>query len=131
MIAFSSTTGVPTRWLRAVIALGGFGALVAFTDHDGPVLCPFRACTGMACPGCGLTRAIAHAVRGDLAGSFRLHPLALPLVALLGLVLVLRRSPGHRLRIDRWAAPTALAAGVVLVAVWLVRWRLGLLDAIA
>ena len=131
MIAISSTAGVPTRWMRWVIGLGGFGALVAFTDDDGPVLCPFRACTGMACPGCGLTRAITHAARGDLAGSFRLHPLALPLVALLGLVLVLRRSPRHRPRIDRWAAPTALATALVLVAVWLLRWRMGLLDAIA
>ncbi len=119
------------RWATGFVLLGGLAGVAALTGDDGPVLCPFRVCTGMACPGCGLTRAVAHAARGDLAGSIRLHPLALPLVALLAAAFVLRRSSVHRQRLDRWFAPTAIAVGLAMVAVWLVRWRLGLLDPVA
>lgn len=130
MIATVSNANERRRWLTGSVLVGGLAGVAALTGDDGPVLCPFRACTGMACPGCGLTRAIAHAARGDLVGSIRLHPLALPLVALLAAAFVLRRSPVHRQRLDRWFAPTAIAVGLTMVAVWLVRWRLGLLDAV-
>ena len=130
MIAVASNATVRKRWMMGLVLLGGLTGVAAFTSDDGPVLCPFRMCTGMACPGCGLTRAVAHAARGDLAGSIRLHPLALPLVTLLGAAFVLRRSPVHRQRFDRWFAPLGIAVGLTMVAVWLIRWRLGLLDAI-
>lgn len=131
MIVTVSDAAERRRWVTGFVLLGGLVGVAALTGDDGPVLCPFRVCTGMACPGCGLTRAVAHAARGDLAGSIRLHPLALPLVALLAVAFVLRRSPVHRQRLDRWFAPIAITVGLAMVAAWLVRWRLGLLDPVA
>lgn len=49
---------------------------------EGFVLCPFRLLTGHACPGCGMGRALLHALRGDWAASWDMHPLGLPLLAL-------------------------------------------------
>jgi len=37
--------------------------------------CPFRSLTGVPCPVCGLTRSSAFMVRGDIAPSFKSHPL--------------------------------------------------------
>ena len=50
------------------------------------VLCPLRAVTGVPCPSCGLTRALAHLERGHWAEAVRFHPFA-PLVFLLLLAL--------------------------------------------
>jgi len=50
------------------------------------VLCPLRAVTGVPCPSCGLTRALAHLERGHWADAVRFHPFA-PLVFLLVLAL--------------------------------------------
>lgn len=65
--------------------------LLAFdwVTAPGPlVLCPLRAVTGIPCPSCGLTRALAHLERGHWAEAVRFHPFA-PLVFLLVLALVL------------------------------------------
>jgi Protein of unknown function (DUF2752) len=63
------------------------------------VLCPLRAVTGVPCPSCGLTRALAHLERGHLAEAVRLHPFApllfllvLALAAMLAFELVARRT---------------------------------------
>lgn len=43
--------------------------------------CPFRALTGLNCPGCGSTRGLHALLHGDLVGAFQLNPfmvLALP-----------------------------------------------------
>ena len=39
--------------------------------------CPFHALTGLYCPGCGGTRALAALARGQVLQSLWLHPLAL------------------------------------------------------
>ena len=51
-------------------------------DHDG---CAFRRVTGLYCPGCGGTRALAELSHGHLIGSFLCHPLViyLPLALLI------------------------------------------------
>ena len=36
---------------------------------DGPTLCPFRALTGLPCPGCGMTRGFCALGHGDLRGA--------------------------------------------------------------
>jgi len=43
--------------------------------------CLFHEVSGLPCPGCGMTRALAALLQGDLARSFALHPLALPVLA--------------------------------------------------
>jgi len=50
--------------------------------------CPFRALTGLLCPGCGATRALAALVHGHLAEALRLNGLVvmlLPILAAYGL----------------------------------------------
>ncbi|MCJ7581935.1 MAG: DUF2752 domain-containing protein, partial [Candidatus Aminicenantes bacterium] len=42
-----------------------------------PEICIFQNLTGLPCPGCGMTRSITSAVRGDIAGSLRHHRLGL------------------------------------------------------
>lgn len=51
---------------------------VAWTPADGPgelVLCPFRAATGLPCPGCGLTHAFCATAKGHVAAAFGYHAL--------------------------------------------------------
>lgn len=40
-----------------------------------PETCIFFNLTGLPCPGCGMTRSITSAVRGDISGSFSHHKL--------------------------------------------------------
>ncbi len=42
-----------------------------------PEICIFQNLTGLPCPGCGMTRSITSAVRGDIAGSLSHHRLGL------------------------------------------------------
>ncbi len=64
--------------------------LLAFdwvTSPEPVVLCPLRAVTGVPCPSCGLTRALAHLERGQLAEAVKFHPFS-PLIFLLVLALI-------------------------------------------
>lgn len=69
-------------WLVGGVGAAGLAALAAWAPADAAPLslCLTRQGLGLPCPGCGLTRAMAHLVQGDLARSLALHPLA-PLVA--------------------------------------------------
>ncbi|HUT12312.1 MAG TPA: DUF2752 domain-containing protein [Thermoguttaceae bacterium] len=71
-----------------VVMASLLGALILFA-HD-PAnsslfpACPFRALTGLHCPGCGTLRALHQLLHGNLAASFSLNPLmvvCLPVVA--------------------------------------------------
>jgi hypothetical protein len=55
------------------------------------VPCPFHELTGLLCPLCGGTRAVLRLLDGDLLGSLSLHPLAVPLAAVVVYVAVARR----------------------------------------
>jgi len=52
-----------------------------------PTLCPLRAVTGVPCPSCGITRALAYFERGRWAEAIRCHPFV-PLVFPLVLALI-------------------------------------------
>ena len=41
----------------------------------GSGFCFFRRVFGIPCPGCGMTRAVFCALRGDFSGAFSYHPL--------------------------------------------------------
>lgn len=43
--------------------------------------CPFRSLTGWWCPGCGLTRATHHLIRGDIAQALRFNLFVVVVVA--------------------------------------------------
>ena len=117
--------------LAAPVALGIGLALWTPTD-DGLTICPFRICTGGACPGCGLTRAAAALVKGDLASSWYYHPGALFLGVQIAVVWAL--AVGNRTGVIAWRPQRdwlqllLIVNGVVLTALWLIRWRLGHLD---
>ncbi len=94
----------------------------------GPTLCPYRLCSGHACPGCGLTRSIASGLRGDLALSWRFHPLGLLIAAQLLVVWVVMITGWKRRSFDRVLPVVLTLNAVLLIGTWALRWRLGLLD---
>ncbi|MEZ5229510.1 MAG: DUF2752 domain-containing protein [Acidimicrobiales bacterium] len=104
------------RWLPLV---GVGAALGALTVLDGPVLCPFRRCTGGYCPICGATRSVAALARLDPVGALRLYP-ALPVLALAAALAAWPQRFGG-VHHDRWL----LGAAVAIAAIWLVRLAVG------
>jgi len=66
--------------LAAPVAVGcclaAGAAYVTAVDPSGSggfLPCPFRSLTGWWCPGCGLTRATHHLLRGDVVQALRYH----------------------------------------------------------
>jgi hypothetical protein len=130
------TTFVPARivpasgavWIRhpATITVALFVAAVGLrvwtpSDDASSTICFVRRCTGTSCPGCGLTRALAYLVRGDVGAMWLMHPLA-PLIALdaivaAGLVWVARSIAIK----PQWIAIWAAVHVPLLIGVWLVR----------
>jgi hypothetical protein len=52
-------------------------------------LCPFRALTGLTCPGCGTTRALHQLLHGHVVAAFELNPLLLLALPVVGFLLIL------------------------------------------
>ena len=65
-------------WLVGGVGAAGLVVLVAWTPPDDASmsLCLTRRVFGLPCPGCGLTRGVAHLLQGNLARAMTLHPLA-------------------------------------------------------
>ena len=98
-----------------VVAAGGVAgigaAFLLSPDHieDGPVLCPFRAITGLPCPGCGLTRSWVYAAHGWWEESFASNAFGLVVVAAvvaLAVVVVARRVRRRRRRTSTGSSST-------------------------
>ena len=119
------------HWL-AIAPAAVFGLLtMASPSDDGLTICPMALMTGVACPGCGMSRAIAWMFRGDLERSVGYHPLG-PLVVIISVVAVVW-ALGRRFR--GWRTPrTAVLNGglvvlaVLLMTVWIVRLTSGTLP---
>jgi len=99
--------------------------------EDGQTMCPFALGTGMACPGCGMTRAASMLFRGDLAAAVTFHPL-IPLIAVLAVGgwvwFALRKAgmvPPMSSRLLNGMLIVTLAA---LVLVWIARLLAGTLP---
>ena len=114
-------------------AVFAVSALWSPADLPGVVLCPFRAVTGLPCPGCGMTRAFCSMGHGDLPGAFGYNALA-PFVFAAAL-LVWAHALATVLRFDSARAalerlkPTPKAAGFMLAVTlvwWVVRLSAGL-----
>lgn len=83
----------------AVTALSGLARLAGFSllaALPAAVLCPFKALTGLPCPGCGITHAFLALGRLDLAGACAANPLVFPLAALTALYTAGRVPPAIR-----------------------------------
>lgn len=82
-------------------------------DHGLP--CLFRSATGLVCPLCGMTHAIAALGAGDFAGAFAAHPLA-PLIFVIALWLCASLAFKGRMRLfGKEVQSGPLLAGVGLV----------------
>lgn len=94
--------------------------------------CGFLLLTGSSCPGCGLTTAFAHGIRGQWSLAASANPLGLALFFVvsscipLGLAAALRSwSIGEvvdRFGLNRWA----LAVAGCAIVVWVVRFAIAL-----
>jgi hypothetical protein len=124
-------TRLRIAWLLTGIA--GLAALLVFRawTPGGPPTCLMVLVAGVACPGCGMTRATACLAQGDLAASWRLHPLAIVFAAQAvvawcwwGLVAWNRvRTPSP------WWGIVPLSLDILALAVtWLIRWSSGTLP---
>ena len=117
-------------FLAAPATLVGALAVIGPID-EGLTFCPFALCTGMACPGCGMTRAATHLIRGDVATALGYHPLILPVAVLsvVGALWYLLRRLGRAGPLPRGWVNTVLAgSGVMLVGVWVARALAGTLP---
>jgi hypothetical protein len=65
--------------------------------------CPIFVFTHLQCPGCGMTRALAALLHGQIALSWHYNPLALLLLPWLGVYLAM--GYWQRIRHGQWQAP--------------------------
>lgn len=138
-------------WWATGLGLVALFLALAFWDPavaGGPDLCLFHRATGVACAACGLTRAAAALAQGRFAESWRWHPLFAFLAAEVAIFwlawgVTLRRArtagalshgqevrePPALLALRRIASKAAIATGVLLLLVWIVRLSTGTLPA--
>jgi Protein of unknown function (DUF2752) len=116
--------------LAAPIAVLGLLASIR-PGGTGVTICPFALFTGMACPGCGMTRAASSLMRGDFSTALGYHPLV-PLIALLAIGgwawFLLRRSGRVEPLPTRWVNTILIGTGVMLLGVWAARLLSGTLP---
>jgi Protein of unknown function (DUF2752) len=63
-------------YLAGGLLLSGCVALAVVDPTHGPALCPFKAVTGLDCPGCGGTRALHQLFTGHLGAALSYNVLA-------------------------------------------------------
>lgn len=100
--------------------LSGYLFVKGFQTTLPGLSCPLRALTGIPCPGCFLTRAVAASLHGDLATAVHWHPIG-PVAALLLIVWSVVSIRQKRL-VPAHGSGVALAGLAVLLAIaWGVR----------
>ncbi len=110
--------------LAGGLLLAGCVVVGIVDPTGGPPVCPFRAFTGLDCPGCGGTRAAHQLFRGNViaAADFNiLAVLAMPFIFWAMFVWLTKALGGptwHSIDISNfWIAPAVL----LLIAFWVVR----------
>lgn len=121
-VATSNREPLPRVAVGGVIATGaalaGAAAYLAIADPaDAGWLpsCPFHALTGWWCPGCGLTRATHHLLRGDVPAALANHlfvPVVLAAIAV-GWWSTLRVSLGRPPVVWTTRVPSVVWVGLV------------------
>jgi len=94
-------------------------------DEPTVILCPFRALTGLLCPGCGMTRAFCALGHGELLRAFHFN--ALSPFLYLALIVVWVGAAATVFRLHRVQALVLrlrpnMAGGFALLAVVIVWW---------
>lgn len=132
MTAFDTESGpsvaTATRLRRtapiavAGVAIGVAGLLAIHGPHFAGIACPWRALTGLDCPGCGSTRSLAALGDGDLVRAFDHHllvPLVVPLLVWSWMTWAIASWGGPRLPapLRTSGAPVAVAVVVVVFSV--------------
>lgn len=131
------STGRGTRWALAGLTAVGL-SYVYVVDPNKPNLvpaCPFRALTGLDCPGCGGTRAVHALLHGDVASALNHNVLAVAAVVI-GIVWFVwnriadrRGRPRPRFSLTTpWAIVLFVAIGAFWVARNLPWWPLSWLG---
>jgi hypothetical protein len=136
--AATSTRGSNVAVVAAVLALLAAGAILS-PDGAGqgsaltlfglplPTICWFRLTTGLPCPGCGLTRAIALLMHGRVFASLAMHPFGVAAVGLALLQIPPRAvraagsSPPWTFRWDRLWAYALVATAILMMSWWILR----------
>ncbi|MDE5749323.1 MAG: DUF2752 domain-containing protein [Duncaniella sp.] len=67
----------------ALILLGGLCCIVLLAYGVFPWRCPINFLFGIECPGCGTSRSIKEAMRGNLYDSILYNPLGIPILVCL------------------------------------------------
>jgi len=124
-------TGWRDRSVAAAPFLGAAALLAINPTDQGSTICPIALLTGVACPGCGMTRAASALLRGNIGLALDYHPLIPLLVVLVvgGWVWSLLRRAGKVEPIpNRVLNLVLIGTGVSLAAVWILRYASGTLP---
>lgn len=116
---------VAVRAAAAVALAGSLGALARIHFPRPATLCPLRNLTGVPCPVCGTTTALARLGRLDAGGALAANPFTL--AVLLALILAPALAPAVLPRWRRrplWQQLTV--AGLAVAAAW--SWQLARFD---
>ena len=106
--------------LAAGALVVGCGVLRVVDPTGGPTICPFKAWTGLDCPGCGATRAAHQLLNGHLVTALDLNAafvLAVPLLVWWAVAWWVRGVGGPRLAAPS-LSPTAIKVAIVVLVVF-------------
>lgn len=114
-------TELKSPTVRRLLALAFIGTIFVPVSGIGVDLCPLHAATGLPCPGCGMTRALASVWHGAFGDALGLHPFVAvlwPLAAAVTLLAPLSRAQWERAtaKLTRWSRPISWLQRVVLFA---------------
>jgi hypothetical protein len=122
--AIATRSRIGSGSLLAIPFVAAFALAAANPSDANPTICGFANCTGVACPGCGMTRAAGQLLRGNLVEALRYHPLILLIVAeVFGAwtIWMAHRAGWIKWRHRRWVDVVVGGTAVLLFVVWAVR----------
>lgn len=108
-----------------ILGLAFFGLLLS-ERMPIPIGCPFKALTGIPCPGCGGTRALQSILRGDILNALYINPLSCLLLCFLCILPLWAFYDGYKKKDSLmkffhtpWPKPYLIILFCVLVANWI------------